>query len=199
MSATPTVRRGREELRFGQFGEDAALCHQLVEAAALHDAAAVEHEDARGVAHRGEPVGDDEGGAALHHLVEGGGHLGLGRGIERARRLVEDQDRRVLQQRPGDRQPLPLAAREHAPALADDRVQPVAVPLDEFERLGALQAASDLLVGGVWIADAQILGDRAVEQQRLLKDHPDIAPEARELHARGCRGRRCVIFPDCGS
>ena len=37
-------------------------------------------------------------------------------------RLVEDQDRRVLEDRPGDRQPLPLAARERRAALADDRV-----------------------------------------------------------------------------
>src|ERR1044072_1646556 len=40
---------------------------------------------------------DHERGAALHHLVEGGLHLALGGGVERARRLVEDQDRRGFQ------------------------------------------------------------------------------------------------------
>ena len=43
------------------------------------------------------------------------------------------------------------------------------------------QACKDLRIGRVRIADAQILGDRAVEQKRLLEDHADIAPETREL------------------
>ena len=47
--------------------------------------------------------------------------LALGRGVERAGRLVEDQDRRVLEQRPGDRQALALAAGQRAAALADRR------------------------------------------------------------------------------
>jgi hypothetical protein len=45
------------------------------------------------------------------------------------------------------------------------------------------QRREDLLVGGVWIADAQILGDRPIEQKRFLEDHANIAPEAGELHA----------------
>src|SRR4029077_7263606 len=68
---------------------------------------------------------------------------------------------------------------------ANSRVQSIAVSLDEIERLGPPAGGKDLIVGGVWIADAQILGDRAVEQKRLLKDHADIASEARELHAAG--------------
>ena len=37
-----------------------------------------------------------------------------------------------------------------------------------------------LLLGRVGLADPQILGDRAVEQQHLLEHHADIAPQARE-------------------
>ena len=43
----------------------------------------------------------------------------LGAAVERAGGLVEDQDRRVLQQGAGDRHPLLLAARQLQPALAD--------------------------------------------------------------------------------
>ena len=43
----------------------------------------------------------------LHRLL----HRALALGVERARRLVEQQDRRVAQDRPRDRQPLALAAR----------------------------------------------------------------------------------------
>ena len=45
----------------------------------------------------------------------------LGIGVERAGRLVEDQDRRVLEQRPGDGDALALAARQRRAALADAR------------------------------------------------------------------------------
>ena len=46
----------------------------------------------------------------------------LADGVERGRRLVEDQDPRVLEQHPRDRDPLLLAARQLVAALADDRV-----------------------------------------------------------------------------
>ena len=39
----------------------------------------------------------------------------LGGGVEVAGRLVEDQDLRLPEQGPGDRQPLPLAARRGSP------------------------------------------------------------------------------------
>ena len=70
---------------------------QLVEAAGFDDPALIEDENAIGVADGREPVGDHEGGAALHDLVERQLKLLLGRCVERAGRLVEDQDRRVLQ------------------------------------------------------------------------------------------------------
>ena len=48
--------------------------------------------------------------------------------------------------------------------------------LDEFERLRAACREAHLLVGRVRLADLQILGDRAVEQQRLLEHHADVPP-----------------------
>ena len=53
---------------------------------------------------------------------------------------------------------------------------------DQLGRLRALGRLAQLLVGCVRIADAQVLGDRAVEQQRLLIDHADIVAQRRELH-----------------
>ena len=50
----------------------------------------------------------------------------LGAAVERAGRLVEDQDRRVLEQGAGDRDALLLAARQLQPALADHRFIAVA-------------------------------------------------------------------------
>src|SRR5262245_18216960 len=46
----------------------------------------------------------------------------LGFGIQRRRWFLEQQDGRVPDERPRDRDPLPLAAGERVAALADDRL-----------------------------------------------------------------------------
>ncbi len=58
--------------------------------------------------------------------------------VEVAGRLVEDEDRRVGQDGPGDRQPLPLAAAEPDPSLADEGVVAVGQVLDELVGVGDL-------------------------------------------------------------
>ena len=60
--------------------------------------AAVQHDDAVGVADGGQAVGDHERGAALHQVRERLLHEPLGFGVERRGGLVEDQDRRVLEE-----------------------------------------------------------------------------------------------------
>ena len=57
-----------------------------------------------------EPVGDDERRAVAREAGERLLHEPLRFGIERARRLVEQQDRRVLEDGARERQPLALAA-----------------------------------------------------------------------------------------
>src|SRR5690606_9313016 len=44
---------------------------ELLVRAELHDPAALEDADVGAVPHGGEPVGDDDGGAALHQAAEG--------------------------------------------------------------------------------------------------------------------------------
>ncbi len=97
----------------------------------------------------------------------------LGRRVERAGGLVEDQDRRVLQQGAGDRQALPLTAGEGRAALADDGVVALRLTDDELVRVGQAAGALDLLVGRLRPADPQVLADRAVEQHALLEHHAD--------------------------
>ena len=128
-----------------------------------------------------EAVRDHEGGAALHHLVERGLHLALGCGVERARRLVEDQDRRILQQRARDREALALAAGERAAALADGASKPSGWRSMNSSACARAQASRISSIGRVRLADAQVLGDRAVEQQRFLIDHADVVAQRGEL------------------
>ena len=68
-------------------------------------------------------------------LLERGLHGGLGRRVERARRLVEEDDRRVLEEAARDRDALLLAAAQPQPALADDGLPLLLEALHHLEHL----------------------------------------------------------------
>ena len=71
----------------------------------------------------------------------------LGLDVERAGRLVEHQDRRVLEHGAGNGDALALAARKLAAALADDGVVAVALGQDEILRGSRLGGGMDLVIG----------------------------------------------------
>ena len=70
----------------------------------------------------------------MQRLVERRLHVGLVLVVEVAGGLVEDHDDRVLQQQPGDRQPLLLAAAQPVAALADHGVVAVGQRRDRCRR-----------------------------------------------------------------
>lgn len=70
--------------------------------APLDDLAVLQDHDGVGVAHRGETVRDDEGGALRHQAVHALLDVFLCSRIDGTRRLVEDQDRRLGHRCPRD-------------------------------------------------------------------------------------------------
>jgi hypothetical protein len=68
------------------------LAHELLVRAALHDPAALHHDDEVGAAQRAEPVRDDERRAARNRAVERFENLVLGLAVDRRGRIVEQQD-----------------------------------------------------------------------------------------------------------
>ena len=143
--------------------------------------AVLQHHDLVGVAHGRQAVGDDEGGAARHQRLERLLDARLRRRVERAGRLVEDQDRRVLEQRAGDGQALALAARQGRAALADQGVVALRLAHDEVVRLGERGRLLDLGLRRIGPADPQVVADGAVEQRRILEHHADVAAKRFEL------------------
>ena len=97
----------------------------------------------------------------------------LGLDVERAGRLVEDEHRRVAQDRAGDRDALLLAAGEAEAALADDGVVALRQRGDQLVDLRGAGGVLDLRVGRVGAREAQVLADRRVEQVGLLGDDAD--------------------------
>ena len=86
----------------------------------------------------------------------------------------------VLQQHPGDRDALLLAARQPVAALADDRVVAVGQRRDEVVDARRPARLDELVVGGVGPGVAQVLADRVVEQVRVLHDEADRVAERLE-------------------
>ena len=66
-----------------------------------------------------KPVGDDQRRPVLHYALDGLLDKLLGLGVDRARRFVQDQDRRVERQRPCERDKLLLPDRKPGTAFVD--------------------------------------------------------------------------------
>ena len=141
------------------------------------DRALVEHHDAIRTAHRTQPVCDDKGGTPLQCLVEGSLQCSLVFVVEMARRLVENHDRRVLQQQPGDREPLLFTTRHAVSALTHDRAETVGKRVDGVHDAGRPTRCAQFVVGGVGFRIAEVVADRFVEEMRVLRDDGDRRPQ----------------------
>src|SRR5438876_10704921 len=77
-----------------------------------HQPSLIEDEDASGTPDSRQSVGNDQSGAILGELSQRLLEQGLAFRIERARRLIEEQDRRIAQDRPANGDALALATRK---------------------------------------------------------------------------------------
>ena len=110
---------------------------------------------------------------SLREALERGLHRTLGLRVERGRRLVENEDRGVAQDRPRDRDPLLLPAREPVAALADDGLVAVRQRRDQIVDLSRAGGVLDLLVRRVRSGEAEVLAHGRVEEIGLLRDDAD--------------------------
>ena len=97
--------------------------------------------------------------------------------VERAGRLVEDQDARVGGERAGDGDALALAAGEVGAALLDHRVVAVRQLGDELVGAGEPRHRDHLRARHGGIGERDVVVDRAVEQQVFLQHDADLAAQ----------------------
>ena len=136
--------------------------------AVFDDAARLEDEDAIDRPERGQAVGDDERRAPRAERDEVTLEPRLGLQIEGARRLVEDDDRRVAQEEPRERDSLSLSAREATSPLSASRVVAALESFDEPGRLRAPGGLFDLRIGGARPSEPDVLPHGGVPDERLL-------------------------------
>src|SRR5665811_739925 len=144
--------------------------------------AAPDQQDAVGLADLREAVRDQQGGSAFEHASDRGLDPVFGAAVDGAGGIVQDQDARLGDQRPGDGEPLPLAAGERDTALADDRVIPMLHLDDELVRLGVPGGLDDDRAVDVIVEpEGDVVGDAAGEKRDILLDGRDLGAQRIEV------------------
>jgi hypothetical protein len=150
-------------------------------AALVDDASLVEDENAVGVAHRAEAVGNDEAGAAGHEAFQRFLDETLAGAVEATGRLVEDENAGVLEDGAGDGNALALPAAQLDAALAHGRViAEWKLGYDEVMRVGGAGGSLDFLVRSVETPVADVGTNRVGEEQGFLGDETNLAAQAGE-------------------
>ena len=122
-------------------------------------------------------MGDDDDGFVAHQLRDARLYLCFVLGVETGCGFVEQDDGGVLQQGARDGDALSLAARERFAILADDRLVALGHAADKLVALRQLCHAAHFFVGGVALADADVIGNGGVEEQHVLEDDGVVAEQ----------------------
>src|SRR6185437_9642315 len=169
---------------------DAVEAHQLLVAAALPDAAAIEDHYLIGHAHRRKAVRDQDGDALARELAEMLEDLGLRLRVDRRGGLVQHQHVRTrAHEGARQRHLLPLATGKLAALLeplAELRVISLGQRLDEgaCPALGRGIAPALLVLEIALIAGPHVLADAHLVAGEVLEDHSDPLPERSLVEAR---------------
>ena len=136
------------------------------------DTPVIEHDDTVCILHRADALRDDDlrrvGNVGRERLL----NLRIRARVDGARRVIENEHLRLFQQRAGDAQALLLAAGDVRAALLDIGVIAVRHGGNEFIRTREHAGVTELLVRGVFVAPAEIFGDRTGKQLVFLQTAP---------------------------
>ena len=110
-----------------------------------------------------EPVGDADDCSALRQPDERRADGLFGFGVDRARRLVENEQARIGNLRSRERHQLPLADRELLATGPDGRVEPGWQPADPVSEAEVVERPFDVGHVGPWTPIADVLCDGGVE------------------------------------
>src|SRR6266568_933612 len=156
---------------------EALARQQLLVRAALDQLPLVQDEDQVDVPDGRQAMGDHERRPADREPVEGVEDHRLGHRVDGRRRLVEDQDGRALQKRPGHAYALALADGQLRAALAQLGLIAVGKTRDEVVRVGGSGGFDDLRLRRLQPPIADVVADRAGEKLRDLEYDADLLPQ----------------------
>mmetsp|Transcript_27544 Transcript_27544/g.91627 ORF Transcript_27544/g.91627 Transcript_27544/m.91627 type:complete len:584 (+) Transcript_27544:524-2275(+) len=132
----------------------------------------VDNHDGVRIADGAEPMRDHERRTTPRQIVQRCLHLGFVLIVERARRLVEQQQRRVAHERPRQRDALLLPAGEGGAGSADPRLEAARQRRDEVERVCLAGRLLDGVHRAVGKPVRDVVADGDVGEERGLLLHP---------------------------
>ena len=104
-------------------------------------------------------------------------------GVQRGRRLVQQQQRRSAQQGPRDGQALPLPAGQQDAVVADLGVEPVGTAAGQLAEVDLLQRCEQLRVRGTRSTEQQVVAQRPGQHRGVLLDVGHGGPQAPAVQA----------------
>src|SRR5947208_2028758 len=116
---------GEAVLGFMESSVDAASQYQILVTAFLSDPRLVHNDDSIHILDGRQPMGDHKCGSAHCELRKRRLDRAFRLRVERGSGLVQDQDGRVLEEHPSDREALFLSAGQFYATLADDGIEAV--------------------------------------------------------------------------
>ena len=120
------------------------------------------------VGHCSQPVGDDDQGLAPGQVGDGPLDYRLVLGVNTCGGFIQDHDGGVLQNGPGNGDPLLLPAGQVPAATAADRVVPMIQRPDELVAPSGFCYPLHFLVAGIQTAHADVFPNRAVKEVVVL-------------------------------
>ncbi len=137
--------------------------------ALLDNAASLHHQNAVGLQHSSKPMRDHQRRASGHHVVERALHLRLMLRVEGRRRLVKQEDRRILEDRARDGEPLPLPAGQSHATLPEPGLVTRDELTDKPVRRRPPRGGLDRGLADVSAPIGDVLGNRRAEDRSLLR------------------------------
>lgn len=139
--------------------------------------AVVQNDDLIRMHDGGNPLRDDDLRASGEASGKPLSYLRLRGRIHRAGGIIQDQHLRLFQNRPGDAEPLLLAAGHIHATLAQIRLITVFQPVDKFVHTGNPAGLLDFFFGSVLLSPAEIVDHRTGKQRIFLQHHGDGIPQ----------------------
>src|ERR1700757_3641189 len=163
-----------QELQVIEPAVGAQLFHELFVRADVADPAIFQDDDTVRAAYGREPVGDDENRSSGDQVLQRGLHQGFGLAVEGGGGLIEDKNRRVLEQGAGYGDTLTLSPGEAETTFANDRFVTHGSFADEVMRQGGAGRGLDQLLRDVRLPIGNVVANRIVKKHRVLGHDADL-------------------------
>ena len=145
--------------------------------ALLNDLTVIDNKNLVGMAHSFQPVSNHNDRLIVGQFCNGLHQLLLVLRVHVGGGFVQNDDRRILHDGPGNGDALALAAGKRAACLADDGVKALRQCHDKVVAPRLLCSGLHLLHGGIGLSEADVIGDGVREQIGPLEHEGEIADQ----------------------